>query len=236
MGGFLLPKSSVSAQTGELIDFSVPDLTGYPDISIRFRVFDNSGVFTKNLDLSSVHVLENNQVIAPDTLELLEPGVRLIVAINEGPTLANRYAQVTRIDKVKESLSTWAEAQSITTMDDFSLVSNSGIEAASQTKPSDWLEVIQNYQPDMRKAQPGLTSLSSAIDLAIVTSDDADKTSALLYLTPLPTEDQIAGLEDLISRAKLGGVRLFIWLAGPQSYAAKDQAELLKQAAEETGR
>ena len=222
------------AQISNVVQLNQPDFSTYPQPSLYFRVVDGSGRFIKNLDTTSVHVIENEQVISPDTLELLEPGVRVVVAVNEGPTLANRYAQVARIDKIKTSLIEWAQSKSITTMDDFSLVINSGIVTSNLTKPSDWIEVLNNYQPDMKKSKPGLSSLSSAIDLATAPSESHDKTSAVLYITSLPTEDENAGLEDLLSRAKLAGVHLFIWLVGPQTYAAEDQAAILIRAADET--
>lgn len=222
------------AQTTNTVQLNPPDLSTYPQPSLYFRAVDASGEFIKNLDVTSVHVIENEQVISPDSLELLEPGVRVVVAVNEGPTLANRYAQIARIEKIKTALADWAQSKSITTMDDFSLVINSGVVTSNLTKPSDWIEVLNNYQPDMKKSTPGLSSLSSAIDLATAPTESHDKTSAVLYITSLPTEDENAGLEDLLSRAKLAGVHLFIWLVGPQTYAAEDQAAILIRAADET--
>lgn len=232
---FGFTQQAVLAQSQTLIESSKPDISSYPDLSVLFRVFESSGAFVKNLDIASVHIIENNQIIAPDSLEMLEQGVRLVVAVNEGPTLANRYAQVTRIDRFKSALTSWAEQQPITTMDDFSLVTNTGVVASRLTKPDDWINTLENYQPEMKQLKPGLSSLSAAIDMATDTTGAEDKTSAILYFTPLPTEDQNAGFEDLISRAKIGNVRLFIILAGPQTYASEDQAELLRRAAEETG-
>jgi hypothetical protein len=228
-------KVPVFAQSKQLIELFKPDISAYPTISVNFRDFDPTGAFVKDLDISTVHILENGQVITPESLDMREPGVRLVVAVNEGPTLANRYAQVARIDKIETALTAWAQAQPITTMDDFSLVTNSGAVASHQVKPADWVQTIQGYQPDLRKATPGLTSLSTAIDLATDSTGSTEKTSAILYITPLPTKDQNPGLQDLISRAKIANVDLFIWLAGPQTYASDPQADLLIQAAEQTG-
>ncbi|PKN92239.1 MAG: hypothetical protein CVU45_01580, partial [Chloroflexi bacterium HGW-Chloroflexi-7] len=223
-----------AAQNANAIDVSIPDTTKYPDLSIQFRVMNELGNFNKNLDVTSVKIIENGQLIVPDKLDLLEPGMRLVVAVNEGPTLANRFAQVARIDKVKNALIDWAETKTITSMDDFSLVANGGIITSISNDPDEWLEVINNYQPDMKKAKQGLTSLSRAVDLAATAQTGNIKTTAILYVTPLPTKDETAGLTDILSRAKLGNVRLFIILAGPQSYATDPLAEPLIQAAEDT--
>ena len=224
----------VVAQNSSSIEVSTPETSTYPDLSLRFRVMDGTGNFNKNLDLTSVKIIENGQLIVPDKLDLLEPGMRLIVAINEGPTLANRYAQVARIDKVKNALIDWAKTKTITSMDDFSLVANAGIITSNSNDPADWLDVLDNYQPDMKKAKQGLTSLSAAVDLASTTQTGSQKTAAIFYVTPLPTKDEAAGLADIISRAKLGNVRLFVLLAGPQSYATDPLAQPLIQAADET--
>jgi hypothetical protein len=223
-----------AAQNTKSIELTSPDTSTYPDLSLRFRVIDDSGNFNKNLDISSIKIIENGQLIVPDKLDLLEPGMRLIVSINEAPTLANRYAQVARIDKVKNALLDWAKTKTITSMDDFSLVTNSGIITSNLNQPSDWIDVINKYQPDMKKAKPGLSSLSAAVDLATTTQTGNIKTAAILYLTPLPTKDEAAGISDIISRAKLGNVRLYILLAGPLTSANDPLAQPLIQAADET--
>jgi hypothetical protein len=76
--------------------------------------------------------------------------------------------------------------------------------------------------------------LSAALDQAISASGPTRKTPAILYITPMPEDSQVDGLRDLISRAVTSGVRLFIWLVGPQDYATSQSAALLIQAAEDT--
>lgn len=224
----------VLAQNANFIEISKPDISNYPDLSLRFRVMNESGDFNRNLDIESVKIVENGQLIIPDRLDLLEPGMSLIVAINEGPPLANRFAQVSRIDKVKNAMIDWAKTKTITSMDDFSLVTNSGIITSKLSQPSDWVDILTNYQPDMKQSKQGLSSLSAAVDLAATTQTGNFKTSAILYVTPLPTKDEAAGLTDIISRAKLGNVRLYVLLAGPLSYATDPLAESLIKAADET--
>lgn len=221
------------SQDTNTIEISKPETSSFPDLSVYFRVIDGSGSFDKQLDLNSVHILEDGQVISPETLELQEPGLHLVFAVNEGPTLANRYAQVARIDKVKTALTEWAGSKTLTTMDDFSLVTNSGILATSLDQPSDWVKTLDNYLPDLRAAKPGVASLSTAVDLA-AQKNGINKTAAVLYFTSLPSEDQFAGIEDAFSRAKLAGVRLFIILAGPQTYDTDENAAILIRAANET--
>ena len=232
MAGFsVIP---ASAETRNQLTIANLDTSQYPNISFYFWAFDGAGAFVKNIDSSELHILENNTVLAANSLEMLEPGVRFITVINEGPTLANRYEMVARIDKVKQALIKWAQAQPATSMDDFSLLNNQGAVSYIQANPSDWVTTLNNYQPDMKKATPGLAGLSAAIDQALTASGPTRKTPAILYITPLPDESQVAGLSDLISRADSSEVRLFIWLVGPQTYAKEEAATLLMQAAEQT--
>lgn len=229
-----LAVNPASAVTRNQLTIANLDTSQYPNISFYFWAFDGAGSFVKNIDSSELHILENSAVLAADTLEMLEPGVRFITVINEGPTLANRYEMVSRIDHIKQVLIKWAQAQPATTMDDFSLLNNQGAVSYIQSNPSDWVNTLTNYQPDMKKAVPGLAGLSAAIDQALTASGPTRKTPAILYITPLPDENQLAGLSDLISRADSSEVRLFIWLVGPQTYAKEEAAMLLMQAAEQT--
>jgi hypothetical protein len=225
---------SVHGVTRNQLTIANLDTSQFPNISLFFWAFDSTGSFVKDIQGSELHILENETVIAASSLEMLEPGVRFITVINEGPTLANRYAMVARIDKIKEALLAWAQVQPATTMDDFSLVNNQGAIAYNQVNPVDWQETINNYLPNMRQATPGLAGLSAALDQAISSSGPTRKTPAILYITPMPEDSQVDGLRDLISRAVTSGVRLFIWLVGPQDYATSQTATLLMQAAEDT--
>jgi hypothetical protein len=229
----LAPHSS-SAETRNQLTIANLDTSQFPHISFYFWAFDNTGAFVENIDTSELHILENSTVLAADQLEMLEPGVRFITVINEGPTLANRYEMVSRIDHVKEALLRWAQAQPATSMDDFSLLNNQGSVAYIQSNPADWVNSLNAYQPELKQAVPGLAGLSTAIDQALSSSGLTRKTPAILYITPLPENSQLEGLRNLISRAQSSQVRLFIWLVGPKTYAKEPAAQVLMQAAELT--
>ena len=226
--------SIARAETSNQLTIANLDTSQYPKISLYFWAFDSTGSFVKNIQSSELRIHENETVIAASSLEMLEPGVRFITVINEGPTLANRYSMVARIDKVKEALLAWVQAQPATSMDDFSLVNNQGSIAYNQADPADWQETITSYLPNLRQATPGLAGLSAALDQAISSSGPTRKTPAILYVTPVPEDNQVDGLRELTSRAVTSGVRLFIWVVGPQDYATTKTAELLIQAAEDT--
>lgn len=234
--GFLsgLSFGTVQGVTRNQLTIANLDTSHFPHISFYFWAFDNTGAFVQNIDTSEMHILENSTVLAADQLEMLEPGVRFITVINEGPTLANRYEMISRFDHIKEALIRWAQSQPATSMDDFSLLNNQGSVAYIQSNPADWVNSLTNYQPEFKQATPGLAGLSAAIDQALSGSGPTRKTPAILYITPLPEDSQLEGLRNLISRAQTSQIRLFIWLAGPQTYAKEPAAQVLMQAAEQT--
>lgn len=222
------------AQSNSSVAVSNLDLTNFPKISCYFWAFNEEGSFIKNLTTENVKIQENKRVIVPDSIELLEPGTHFVVAVNEGPTLANRYAGVQRFESIKKQINAWAEAQPADSVDDFSLVGNDGAVVTRVKTPSEWIKALNDYQPDLKAAKISLTSLTTAIDIASDASADANKTRAVLYITPLPDDDQLQGLQEASKRAADLNIHLFVWMIGPQNYISTNGAMVLQKAAEET--
>lgn len=227
--------TSVSAQPAAGIDLSQPDLSQYPQINLTFRATDDKGMFVKDLQAGEVEIVENNQRLSADALELVNSGVQFIVAVNEGPTLANRYSGVSRLERIKTALYSWISAHDAQLLDEFRLFTNQGAVKLEPFQPADWSRAVENYQPDLRNQQPGVASLSSAVDAALSLSSQTKKTTAILFITPLPHADQYAGLKDIFTRAGQNGIHIFVWLVGPQDYAAAEDALKLKDFSEQTG-
>lgn len=222
------------AQTNSSLTLSNPDLSQFPQISCFVWPYDEEGSFIKDLGMENVKIQENKRVIAPDSVELLEPGSHFVVAVNEGPTLANRYAGVQRFESIKNQILAWMNAQPSDSVDDFSLVGNSGSVVTRLETPSEWVKALNDYQPDLKAATIGLTSLTTGIDIAADASADTNKTRAVLYITPLPDDNQLQGLQEAASRALELNVHLYIWLIGPQNYISTNGAQILQKAAEDT--
>ena len=231
---FMLP-SAAQGQNENTITLSTPDLSQFPLITTLFWPVNAEGEIIQDLQPSDVTILENARQVTLGTLEMIEPGVHFVVAVNEGPTLANRYAGVVRFESIKQALSDWISAQPSATNSDFSITNNNGAVQTNLTNPSDWAKALQDYQPDLRGAIPGMTSLSNGIDSAGLTGDSSIKTKALLYITPLPEDTQLNGILDAARRAAEMRVRLFIWLIGPQNYSSTQAAMVLQKAAADTG-
>lgn len=217
------------------ISLSEPDTSVFPTVSTTFRAFDLEGNFLGNLRPNELRVLENNVTIPEYDLEMVHNGVRFFVAVNEGPTLANRFSGVSRFDRIKTALFNWVSSHPADTVDELTLLSNQGPIGLDSTDPADWQSVLETYQPDLKSMTPGLSSLSTAIETALNPSLQNGKSNAVLFITPMPTEAQFTGLQDLITRAKSNGVHVFIWLIGPTDYAGSVETLRLQKHAEETG-
>ncbi|TLN03246.1 hypothetical protein FDZ74_14820, partial [bacterium] len=189
----LLLPSAARGQNENTVTLSTPDLNQFPLITAYFWPVNAEGDFIQDLQPADVKILENSRQVAVGNLELIEPGIHFVVAVNEGPTLANRYAGVVRFDTIKKALTDWIGTQSSTTSSDFSLVNNSGSVQSNLANPADWQKALQDYQPDLRAASPGMASLNAGIDTAAASGDSSTRTKALLYITPLPEDAQLTG-------------------------------------------
>ena len=227
--------STATGQSSGSITVSEPDISTYPLISTSFTALDPAGMFIKDLKPGELRVSENNTAVTSYTLEMEQMGVRFYVAINEGPTLDNRFSGVMRIDRIKTALFNWVAAQPTETLDEFHLVVNEGVLQFNAVNPASWQSALESYQPDLTNAAPGMASLSAAVDNALSNSAQTPKATALLFITPLPTEVQLAAMQEIIARAKSSDMHIFIWLVGPQDYAGSEAALQLERYALETG-
>ena len=227
-----LRPGAANAQGLSRIKVSEPDASKYPTISFSFWPFDSEGRFISNITSSTLYVFENDKQVEVDSLQLLEPGTHFVLAVNEAGTLGNSYAGESRLDRMKEAWLAWALDQSITTMDDFTLINNSGILSDQLSRPAEWVDAIETYDPDLETAAPSFACLTYALDKFADISDS--KTRAILLITPLPETDQLAGLQEMGARAAAADIHIFIWLVGPQSYENEPGALLLQEMAETT--
>lgn len=227
-----LRPGAANAQELSQIKISEPDTSQYPTVRFSFWPFDGEGKFISNITTSTLYVFENDKQVEVDSLQLLEPGTHFMLAVNEAGTLGNSYAGESRLDRMKEAWLTWALDQSITTMDDFTLIGNSGILSDQLSRPAEWADAIEMYDPDLEAAAPSFACLTFALDKFSDISDS--KTKAILLITPLPETDQLAGLQEMGVRAAEADIHIFIWLVGPQSYESEPGAQLLREMAETT--
>jgi hypothetical protein len=228
-----LQLSPVRAADQRRIDVSAINTTGYPQVSFAFWPFDTDGNFITTVSTSGLHVFENDTEVKVTDLQMIEPGAHIVLAVNEGSTLGNSYAGKTRFASMMEVWTAWAADQSITTVDDFTLVNNDSTVADQLTTPSQWVDAIAAYNPDFKAATANMNCLTLALD-KLSTFTDA-KTKVLFLITPLPGKNQLTALLDMAANVVKEDVSLYIWLVGPQSFKSEEGTSVLLQMAQATG-
>lgn len=236
LGAFCFSILPAKAQSGaNTLVLGTVQTGDYPKLQINFWPFDQEGKLFTKLSASDIHLMENEREVKIDSLELLQPGTHFVIAVNESRTLANSYSGTTRMDRMKAVWLAWAKAQSITTLDDLSLVINTGVAQNQLSKPSEWVQALNDYQPDLKGSQASLTSFSQSINLLSSLPATDQKSRTILYITAMPGESDLASLKDQVNLAVQARIRLFIWLVGPQSYSTEAGTAVLQQAAAQTG-
>jgi hypothetical protein len=174
--------------------------------------YDAQGSFLSNLTKTDLQILENGETPEPVSLNLIQNGVQVIIALNTSPSMATQTAGVSGFQAIQNTLIDWASQQPEATLDDVSLSTPTGLFLIRERDPEKVLEAFSNYQPDLLKNQPGLSSLAEALDMATDPLDRPLMKRSILFISPaLPNSDNTT-IEDLASRAKSIGVRVHVWL------------------------
>jgi hypothetical protein len=167
--------------------------------------------------------------------------MRFMVAINAGPALGIRDQQGNiRYDPLLKALQSWGSKLSAPGQKegewDYSLFTNQGALANTVSDPTEWLKAVNAYQPEMRSVQPSQESLSRALSLAALPTPRFGMERAILYITPLPEEKDLASLTDLGNQARQSDTHIFIWMvASPQSFTSPAAIALNKLAVQSGG-
>ncbi len=230
-----LPLASALAQSGGSAAISAPNTTRFPEIVFYLDAYDSAGGFIPDLTPDDLTVLENDEPRPVTDIQLVEPGVQIIVAFNAAPFMANRIVGETIFEKLQTRLEAWAEDQPSQTSDDFSLVTGEGVQTIRQTEPRRWKQNVEEYQPDLMQSKPSLAGFSQALDLTTDPNPNAQMKRAILYVTPLPADAALEALPNLAARAAESGVRVFVWLVADTAADASPAAEALRSLARETG-
>jgi len=214
-----------------LAEIATPDTTKFPLITTYLDPFDSQGNFLANLEVVDVAVLENGGQIAPDALEGQATPLNFILAINSDPALAIRDGQgFSRYDKLLESLGSWAGERPTDSADKLALVWNGGV-IATGLSPAEWKSRLEAFDPNPRNSTSGLAALAFALDAAQqAQSSPGGKKSILLISPHLSLKDQ-GGLNDLTSRAKQAGVRVYVWITDSQSFLDNPGTQALQNLA-----
>lgn len=231
----LLPASAFAAQTSSGVTLSLVETDAFPELRFYFETYDESGRFIEDLQPEEVQAVEDGVPRPVELLEKFEPGVQFIAAINTAPVFLNQVGGVSLYGKVQEALAGWAQTQDAGGLGDYSLASNTGLQAIRLTDPQEFGSAVQSYQPDLLTLQPSMVSLSQALDLATDPNPSPLMKRTILYVTGLPLSTQVAALPNMADRAAQLGVRIQVWLVGYPGQENTVAGEALRQMAERTG-
>ncbi len=240
--GAILPVRAQTLPQGRL-EISAISTKLFTRIQITFEAFDERGNFLKDLKPEDIQVIEGEGVndeenIRPvERLELLQPGLDFIVAVNLAPELNTRYAGVRRYEAVLQRLQEWMTGETFTG-DRLSLATNSGLQLIRSTDQQEWLTTLENLgQVNLLNEQSSLTAIARALDLITDISGEVKPRCVVLLVTPLPPASALDGIQNLIERAGRLNVPIHIWLTtSAQSIAANPAMfDALSELAGQTG-
>ena len=224
-----------AAQEDSNLRISKINTDQFPAVQFSLEAVDSSGNFISDLTRNDVRVVENGIARPLESLEKVEPGLQFILAVNAGAMLGNYVAGVRQYDSLKTAVVSWAQSIPEDSPNDFSLATNSGLQAVRQSSVKDWGTALEDYQPDFLQSQPTLISFTQALELASDPNPDSRMKRAVLYITTLPNTTIQEALPNLADRAAELGVKVFVWLAAPVNYDDSPGAEALRQLAATTG-
>jgi len=222
--------------SGSIITFPA-DLSLYPSVGFYFGVFDSTGKFINDLTQSDVQLLENGHSVQLTSLVKVQPGIQVTVAINPAAVMANKQAGTSTIyDHLRATLLQWAQAQAAGTSDDFSLSTPAGLQIIREKDPARFAQALQTFQPDLKGTQMTLTSLTQALDLGTDPNPNPFMKRSILFVTAMPTKEQLASLSNLTNRAVQQGIHISVWLVSPPNDATVQQTAIpLAEMARQTG-
>lgn len=197
-----------------MLVIGAPDTSAFPLVRFQMDAYDEQGEFLADLKFSEVQILENGKVLRPEQVDSINTGLQVTIALNTAPDMGVEKDGTTEYQRVQTALIDWATGQSDQSLDDFSLATPSGLSLIRQREAAQLAQALTEYQPDLARSVPSLTSLAEALDLATDPAGRAGIKRAILYITtPLPA-DQRETLPDLADRARQIGVQVNVWMLG----------------------
>ena len=233
--GLAAPAAAQDEQPAWWLLPSPPDTSQFPLIQLHLEIYDTAGNSIPDLKKEEISILENGVELPLEELQRIEPGVQIIVAANNAPSLANFVGGATLFDRLRIALRDWASRQPAGTPDDFSIASNSGLLAVRLQDPQQWVKAIEDFVPNLRESQPSVISFSQALELATDPNKNPRMKRSILYITTVPTAAEQEALPNLAERAAQLGVQVNVWLVATAGVVNTPQVQPLQQMAAITG-
>ncbi len=239
VGLFIVPVVQAQEESQSSAIIHEVNTENFPEISFFLEAYDGSGQSLNDLSEADISIIENEQKPIPiDLLQRSEPGYQVILAYNFSSTLAvNTNSGVSRYQAITDHIIQWLDSRPDSTPDDFSLVTDTGLQQIRDDSPREFAQRLADYQPDLMNSQPNLTSLLQALDLATDPTLNPLMKRAILYITPQPTISNVSAFPGFIERAVQQNVPVYVWMVGPASARSSNPSVVdpLVGLAEETG-
>ena len=230
------PGSGTNAQPAATLAVQSPDLATFPIVEFKFKALDANSQPLGGFGADQVQVVENGETVPVDDLIEEYRGVHFALAINGNREMDLRDGSgISRYEKLSEALTKWARSSTLRGEDAWSMFTNQGTQVTQATIAQDWIDGLEDYQPNFRLLEPELTSLQSAIQAMMNESVDFGVDQAILYITPPLLADQIISLNELTQQARNQGIRVDVWMVGDSYYLNNDQGGALVALAANTG-
>ncbi|MBW6473729.1 MAG: FHA domain-containing protein [Anaerolineaceae bacterium] len=219
VGLFVVPAVQAQEESQSRANIQEISTDNFPQISFFLEAYDESGQTLNDLSEADIAIMENEQEPIPiDLLQRSEPGYQVILAYNFSPTLAvNTSGGLSRYQVISDHIIQWLDSRPANTPDDFSLVTDTGLQQIRDENPREFAQRLAGYQPDLMNSQPNLTSLLQALDLATDPTINPLMKRAILYITPQPTITNVSAFPGFIERAVQQNVPVYVWMVGPVS-------------------
>ena len=206
----------------------------FPTISAWVTPWDAQGRFIAGIAPTAVQVQEDGQPRSLTRWEEQTPGAQVVIAIEPGRALAVRDVQgVSRYTFVYYQIRDWASSEH-TVPYDLSLYTPDGPQIAHLADFAPFLQALEAYHPDLKTKEVGLKALAEGLRWAADPPPQPGMGRALLWITPLPTQEALNNLEQYLTLAQKHRVRVYIWLLGPPELAQAPAAQPLRKFAEAT--
>ncbi len=210
------------------------DTGDFPKIRAWVEAWDAQGKFLSGIKATDVTVVEDGQPRAVLGWEERQPGAQVVIAVQPGRALGVRDALgVTRYEYIYHQVRSWADA-SHAAFYDLSLYTPDGPQVTHLTDFEPFVQAWDAYHPDTTTTAVGLKALAEGLRLAADPTPQPGMGRALLWITPLPTNQALANLPQYLSLAQKSRVRVYIWLVGPPGLAETSQGKQLSDFAAAT--
>jgi hypothetical protein len=132
-------------------------------------------------------------------------------------------------------LAFWLNGLRSTSVNQYSLTSNDGILVEKLQEKDAFTFQLQNYKPNLFNFEPNLSSLSLALDIANKPNLIVNSKQSILYITPLPLDEDLPAISSLEARAIDLRVPVNVWLMAPDTASNSPAASALNNLAVSTG-